>query len=84
LSYTPIIYVYDSYYEVWGVGIRYGRGGKEPNRTLIKYCKSTSTPYVYICEKKEDVFLQLLHRFRQYGVNKVKICKEVNCKEIEL
>jgi hypothetical protein len=84
LSYTPIIYVFDSYYEVWGIGIRYGRGGKEPNRTLIKYCKATVTPFIYICEKRKEVYVELLRRFKTYGVSKVKICRETNCKEIEL
>jgi len=84
LSYTPIIYVHENSYEVWGIGIRYGRGGKEPNRTLIKFCKSTATPFIYICVKRPDVFTELLHRFKMYGVSKIRICKGALCKEIEL
>jgi len=84
LSYIPIIYVHEDSYEVWGIGIRYGRGGREPNRTLIKYCKATATPFIYTCEKRKEVYVELLHRFKMYGVSKVRICKEVLCKEIGL
>jgi len=89
LSYIPIIYVHsDCFWRVWGVGIRHGRYGVNPNNTLVRLCRATSLPLIWRCEKRLEVLYELFGRFKQYGASKARICKfdnnKWNCKEIEL
>jgi hypothetical protein len=87
-EYIPIIYIFDNYYEVWGVGVRHGRYGGNPNYTLARLCRATSIPLIWHCEKRLEVLYELFRRFRQYGATKVRMCKfdyyKWVCKEVEL
>ena len=78
LPYEPIIRIYEDKIEVYGYEVR------RRSRRLRKYCRQSEVIIPYICEKDSFILMALLEHFKKMGIKTVRICKNGECKEVEL
>jgi hypothetical protein len=76
--YEPEIHIYNNRIEVYGYGVR------RYKHRLRRYCEQSETIIPYICVKDNFVVLAILETFKKMGNEIVRICKNNECREVEI
>jgi len=78
LPYVPEIHIYSDRIEVYGYGVR------RFIHRLRRHCSQSEVIIPYICEKDSFILMALLETFKKMEVKAVRICRNNECKEVEL